>query len=61
MGVPISWRLKGQKGITLLLLEAEFVALAEVAKEVKFNFQVLQSMGVQCSLRNSRVKRANQD
>jgi hypothetical protein len=44
MGIPISWRSKGRKGVTFLLSEAEFAALSEVAKE--FVFQVLQSMGV---------------
>jgi hypothetical protein len=50
MGVPISWRSKGQKGVTLSLSEAEFVALSEAAKEVKFVFQVQQSMGVHVTL-----------
>jgi hypothetical protein len=50
MGVPISWRSKGQKGVTLSSSEAEFVAFSEVAKEVKFVFQVLQSMGVHVTL-----------
>jgi hypothetical protein len=48
--VPISWRLKGEKGVTLSTSEAEFVALSEAAKVVKFVFQVLQSMGVRVTL-----------
>ena len=50
LGVPISWKSKGQKGVTLSSSEAEFVALSEAAKEVKFTFQVLQSMGVRVTL-----------
>ena len=50
LGVPISWKSKGQKGVTLSSSEAELVALSEAAKEVKFVFQVLQSMGVKVNL-----------
>jgi hypothetical protein len=34
------------KSVTLSSSEAEFVALSEAAKEIKFVYQVLQSMGV---------------
>ena len=50
MGVPISWKSKGQKGVTLSSSEAELVALSEAAKEVKFVYQVLKSMGVKVTL-----------
>jgi Reverse transcriptase (RNA-dependent DNA polymerase) len=50
MGVPISWKSKGQKSVTLSSSEAEFVALSEAAKEIKFVFQVLQSMGIRVTL-----------
>ena len=46
MGVPICWKSKGMKSVTLSSSEAEYVALAEAAKEVKFVYQVLQSMGM---------------
>jgi hypothetical protein len=36
--------------VTLLSSEAKFVALSEAAKEVKFVFQVLRSMGVKVDL-----------
>ena len=49
-GAPISWRSKGQKGVTLSSSEAEFVALSEAAKEVKFVYQVLTSMGIKVEL-----------
>jgi hypothetical protein len=50
LGFPISWKSKGQKGVTLSSSEAEFVALSEAAKEVRFVFQVLRSMGVKVNL-----------
>jgi hypothetical protein len=50
LGVPISWKLKGQKGMTLSSSKAEFVALSEAAKEVGFVYQVLMSMGVKVNL-----------
>ena len=50
MGVPISWRSKGQKSVTLSSSEAEYVALSEAAKEVKFVYQLLVSMGMKVKL-----------
>ena len=32
LGVPISWKSKGQKGVTLSSSEAEFMALSELRK-----------------------------
>jgi len=32
--VPVAWRSKGQKSVTLSSSEAEFVSLSEAAKEV---------------------------
>ena len=46
LGVPILWRSKSQKSMTLSLSEAEFVALLEAAKEIKFVVQVLELIGV---------------
>jgi len=36
LGVLIIWKSKSQKSVTLLLSEAEFVALLEAIKEIKF-------------------------
>ena len=49
-GVPISWKSKAQKGATLSSTEAEYVALSEAAKEVKFIYQVLIDMGAKVKL-----------
>ena len=46
-GVPISWRSKAQRSVTLSSTEAEWIALSEVAKEVLFMIQVLKSMGIE--------------
>ena len=45
-GVPISWRSKAMKSVTLSSSEAEYVSLSEAAKEVKFITQVIESMGI---------------
>ena len=47
MGVPICWRSKGQRSITLSSTEAEYVAMSECAREVKFVYQLLTSIGVE--------------
>ena len=44
MGVPVAWRSRGQRAVTLSTSEAELVACSEVVKEVKFILQVLESM-----------------
>jgi hypothetical protein len=51
LGVPISWRSKGQQtSITLSSTEAEYVAMWECAREIKFVHQLLTSMGVKVVL-----------
>jgi len=50
MGVPISWRSRAQRSVTLSSSEAKFVALSEAAKEIKFIVQVLLSIGIPVKL-----------
>ena len=50
MGVPISWKSKAQRSVTLSSSEAELVALTEAAKEIKFIAQLLMSMGFKVNL-----------
>ena len=50
MGIPVAWRSRGQKGVTLSTSEAEYVALSEVVKELKFITQVLETMKVNVKL-----------
>jgi hypothetical protein len=46
-GVPISWRSKAMRHVTLSSSEAEYVSLSEAAKEVKFVSQLIESMGIE--------------
>jgi hypothetical protein len=46
MGVPISWKSKGQRGVVLSTTEAEYVAVSETTREIKFIMQVLESMSL---------------
>ena len=50
MNVLIIWKSKSQKSITLSSSEAEYVALSEAAKEIKFVYQLLLSIGIQVKL-----------
>ena len=45
-GVPISWRSKAQRSVTLSSSEAEWVALSEAVKEIMFALQLLESMKI---------------
>ena len=49
-GAPVSWRSKAQRSVTLSSSEAEYVALSEAAKEVKFIYMVLHAMGFEVKL-----------
>ena len=49
-GVPISWKSKTQKSVTLSSTEAEYVAMSETAKEISFIYQILESMGIKVEL-----------
>ena len=46
MGVPISWKSKGQKSVSLSSTEAEYVAVSEVCMEIIYIKQVLEFLGV---------------
>jgi hypothetical protein len=50
LGVPICWKFKSQRLVTLSSSEAEFVSLSEGAKEIKFIVQVLITMGIKVKL-----------
>ena len=49
-GIPIAWRSKGMKSVVLSTTEAEYMALSEVVKELKFIVQLLQTMNVEADL-----------
>jgi hypothetical protein len=46
MGCPIIWRSKQQSSVALSSSEAEYFALSEATKEIKFMAQVLESVGI---------------
>jgi hypothetical protein len=50
MNVPVCWRSHGQKSVTLLTTEAEYVACSEVVKEVLFILQLLKHLWVEVQL-----------
>ena len=49
-GIPIAWRSKGMKSVELSTTEAEYMALSEVVKELKFIVQLLQTMNITVEL-----------
>ena len=48
--VPVAWRSRGQKVVSLSTAEAEFYACVEAVKEVPFIAQILLSLGVNVEL-----------
>ena len=46
MGLPILWRSRQQRSVTLSSTEAEYVSLSEAAKEIKFGHQIMMAMGL---------------
>ena len=49
-GIQITWRSKGMKSVVLSTTEAEYMALSEVLKELKFIVQLLQTMNIEVEL-----------
>ena len=49
-GIPIAWRCKGMKSVVLSTSEAEYMALSEVVKELKFIVQLLQTINIEVEL-----------
>jgi hypothetical protein len=50
LGAPICWRSKGQKGVTLSSSEAEYVAMSEAVKKIRFIYFLLKVMRVDVKL-----------
>jgi hypothetical protein len=50
LNVPICWCSKSQKGVTLLSTEAEYVAISEAVKELKFIFYLLSDLHIKVNL-----------
>jgi hypothetical protein len=50
LSVPICWRSKSQKGVTLLSTEAKYVAISEAVKELKFIYYLLSDLHIKVNL-----------
>ena len=50
LNVPVCWRSKAQKGVMLSSSEAEYVAISEATKEIKFIFYLLRDIGIEVEL-----------
>jgi hypothetical protein len=50
MNVPVCWRSKAQRGVTLSSSEAKYVAMSEVVKEIKFIYYLLREIGIEFNL-----------
>ena len=49
-GIPVAWKRKSMKSAVLSTTEAEYVAVSEVIKEIKFLYQVPRSMEIKVPL-----------
>jgi hypothetical protein len=50
LNVPICWCSKVQKGVTLSSTEAEYVAISEAVKEIRFVYYLLNDIHVQAKI-----------
>ena len=50
LSVLIFWRSKVQKGVTLSNSEAQYVAISEAVKEIRFVYYFLESLGISVKL-----------
>jgi hypothetical protein len=50
LNVPIRWRSKSQKGVTLSSTDAEYVTISEAIKELKFIYHLLSDLHIKVNL-----------
>jgi hypothetical protein len=50
MNIPVCWRSKSQKGVTLSSSEAEYVALSKAVKEFKFIYYLFCDISIEVKL-----------
>jgi hypothetical protein len=50
INVPVCWRSKAQRGVTLSSSEAKYVAMSEAVKEIKFIYYFLREIGIEVNL-----------
>ena len=49
-GVPISWRSRSQRAVTLSTTESEYYAISEICSELIFVKNMLEFLGVELDL-----------
>jgi hypothetical protein len=50
LNIPICWCSKSQKGMTLSSTEAEYVAISEAVKDLKFIYHLLSDLHIKVNL-----------
>jgi hypothetical protein len=50
MNVPACWRSMAQRGVTLSISEAEYIAISEAVHVIKFIYCLLQGIGIDVEL-----------
>jgi hypothetical protein len=50
MNVPVCWRSKAQKEVTLSSSKADYVSMSEVVKEIKLIYYLLREIGIEVNL-----------
>jgi hypothetical protein len=50
MNVPVCWRSKAQRGVTLSSSKAGYVAISEAVKEINFIYYLLREIGIEVNL-----------
>jgi hypothetical protein len=50
MNLPVCWRSKAQRGVILSSTKAEYVAISEAVKEIKFIYYLLKEIGNEVNL-----------
>jgi hypothetical protein len=48
--VPVCWRSKAQRGVALSSSKAEYVAMSEAVKEIRFIYFILKDIGIEVEL-----------
>jgi hypothetical protein len=49
-GIPVCWRSKAQRGVTLSSTKAEYVEMSDALKEIRFIYFFLNDIGIEVEL-----------
>jgi hypothetical protein len=50
MNVPVCWRSKAQRGVTVSSSKSKYVAISDAVKEIKFIYYLLREIGIEVNL-----------